>query len=210
MPEDEKQQEIVKDYIEAEKNNKLKQCIYEEKTSGDNVEWFFDVENWCYFEEKEVRDTFSEEYNKEIKTGGTGKQYKTVYKLISKRHKTFNKNCTILDLSFKNYMLWNYHKFKNIDEIDNEEIELYISKYLKWKNAQDNFSIEAFNNFLIQEQKENELRAKAEILGCFGWFLTIIFLFIPSLRIFILFVCPPLNKLLYKYIILKIKKAPSN
>jgi len=182
MPEDEKQQEIVKKYFESDKKNKLKQCIYEEKTSGDDIEWFFNGENWCYFEEKEVRDTFSEEYSKEMKTGESGKKYKTVYNFISKRHKTFNKNCSILDLSFKNYMLWNYHNFKNIDVINDEDVELYISKYLKLKDEQGNLTIDEFNSFLVQEQEEIKQKVKKQQSnGCIGCLALIIIIIIFKL-----------------------------
>ena len=159
-------QVIVQKYFETQKNSNLKQCIYEEKSSGDDIEWFFDSENWCYFEEKETRDKFSEEYNKEMKTGETGKQYKTVHELVQKRHKTFNKNCTILDLSFKNYMLWHYHNFKNIDVIDDEDIELYISKYLKSKEENKNLTVNEFNYLLVQEEKIKGDKIKAQQQGC--------------------------------------------
>lgn len=180
---------IIQQYFDTEKTNPLKQCIYEEKETGDDREWFFFNDNWCYFELKQERDKDFEDCEDKSK-----KIYKNVYKLVSKRHKTFKKTCSIIDLSFGYYFILQYFDYYKCESIDETELESLKDKYYKHKNETNSPNIIDF--FKAHDEQKQQLQKQINEnvgKGCAGCFLVLLiflsltykFLWIITLPLFI-------------------------
>lgn len=180
------QQDIIDEYIKKQEDSDLMLCIYEEKNSGDDIEWFLCNGQWSYFQEKEEKD-------KE-----TGEYYDCI-KLIQRTTKKFPKTKSHVEkISFTNYMYMEFCKYKGIDEFSTHIASLYMQGYLEYKKEFVNSNVDEYNEYLDEQEKEfaieQENRAAFEFFKQVCWIVVIIAFLLKLYWAAILF-CPLLWKL---------------
>ena len=170
----ENQQEIVKEYFEKQKDSKLMLCIYQESLEDDDIEWFYDGEDWCFIKEAEVKNANS----------NTSEE---VYQIIRKANKKFNKDCYIETLSFRNYMIYQCLNTYCTDYISTYQAQKFIDKFLKLKKKNEaqglSYTIAEYTGYVKQKQWDT-----------YCWILTVVFLLIPYCFIISFFTCPLFRK----------------
>lgn len=184
----ENQQQIVTEYFEKQKDSKLMLCIYQESLEDDDIEWFYDGENWCFIKETEVKNAgpnLTEE----------------VYEIIRKADKKFNKDCYIETLSFRNYMIYQCLNLHHKDYISTKQAQKFIDKFMDLKKTNEeqglNYTMVDYIKYVTQKQWDT-----------YCWILTVVFLLIPYCFIISFFTCPLLRK--FRQEKLKISPSPDS
>lgn len=144
--------DIIEKYKQAKETEKLTPCIYEERDSGDDREWFQDEENnWCYIETKYIKDEYSEDKKAKVE----------VYNIVRKRIKTFNKKCSVQSLSFEYFMVLKYIEIYDDKQPYVSDVQRYfIERYIIRKKENPSIKIEDFLKDMKQEKIQDELNAK--------------------------------------------------
>ena len=132
---------IKKEYIKLKESCDTIECQKSIFEPFSRKEWFYENEQWCFFE-----------FNCEEKE----------YYLRNTDKIEFSPECYLKDMSYEIKMLLAYTRLRNVVTIEKDVFEIYLSRFEKEKEQDNNTTIEKFN-YELKEKEENELERSEKI-----------------------------------------------